>query len=239
MIIRTLDVGGDKPLPYLSSTVPEANPFLGCRGIRFCLNHLDLFKTQLRAILSASVGNNIKIMLPMVATLEEVKAAKGIISEVQSELRQANIPIEEAISLGIMIEVPSAVVLAERLAAEVDFFCIGTNDLSQYVMASDRTHPQVAALADAMHPAVLLMVQQTVQAAHRVGIWVSLCGELAAEPAATAILLGLGIDKLSVNPPAIPVIKQAISQLSVAASEELAVRALQQNSVAQVKAIVS
>ncbi|MFB2881892.1 phosphoenolpyruvate--protein phosphotransferase [Floridanema aerugineum] len=239
LIIRTLDVGGDKSLPYLSSTVPEANPFLGCRGIRFCLNHLDLFKTQLRAILSASVGNNIKIMLPMVATVEEVKAAKGIISEVQSELRQVNIPVEEAISLGIMIEVPSAVMLADRLAAEVDFFCIGTNDLSQYVMASDRTHPQVAALADAMHPAVLLMVQQTVQAARRAGIWVSLCGELAAEPAATAILLGLGIDKLSVNPPAIPVIKQAISQLSVAACEKLAVCALQQNSVAQVKAIVS
>ncbi|MFB2895516.1 phosphoenolpyruvate--protein phosphotransferase [Aerosakkonemataceae cyanobacterium BLCC-F50] len=239
LIIRTLDVGGDKPLPYLGTTVPEANPFLGCRGIRFCLNHLDLFKTQLRAILSASVGNNIKIMLPMVATLEEVKAAKGIISEVQSELRQANISVEEAISLGIMIEVPSAVVLAERLAAEVDFFCIGTNDLSQYVMASDRTHPQVAALADAMHPAVLLMVQQTVQAAHRAGIWVSLCGELAADSDATAILLGLGIDKLSVNPPTISVIKQAISQLSVAACEELAVRALQQNSVAQVKAIVS
>ncbi|MFB2839325.1 putative PEP-binding protein [Floridanema evergladense] len=174
-----------------------------------------------------------------IAPLEEVKAAKGILSEVQSELRQPNIPVAGTISLGIMIEVPSAVVLASRLAAEVDFFCIGTNDLSQYVMASDRTHPQVAALADAMHPAVLLMVQQTVQAAHRAGIWVSLCGELAAEPAATAILLGLGIDKLSVNPPAIPVIKQAISQLSVAACEDLAVRALQQNSVAQVKAIVS
>lgn len=239
LIIRTLDVGGDKPLPYLSSTVPETNPFLGCRGIRFCLNHLDLFKTQLRAILCASVGNNIKIMLPMVATVEEVKAAKGIISEVQSELRQGNISVAETISLGIMIEVPSAVVLADRLAAEVDFFCIGTNDLSQYVMASDRTHPQVVALADAMHPAVLIMVQQTVQAACRAGIWVSLCGELAADRAATAILLGLGIDKLSVNPPAIPIIKQAISQLSVAACEDLAVRALQQNSVAQVKAIVA
>ncbi|MBE9228618.1 phosphoenolpyruvate--protein phosphotransferase [Phormidium sp. LEGE 05292] len=239
LIIRTLDVGGDKLLPYLSSTVPETNPFLGCRGIRFCLNHLDLFKTQLRAIFCASVGNNIKIMLPMVATVEEVKAAKGIIFEMQSELRQANIPVAETISLGIMIEVPSAVVLADRLAAEVDFFCIGTNDLSQYVMASDRTHPQVAALADAMHPAVLLMVQQTVQAARRAGIWVSLCGELAAERAATAILLGLGIDKLSVNPPTIPIIKQVISQLSVAASEELAVRALQQNSVAQVRAILS
>ncbi|BAT53049.1 phosphoenolpyruvate-protein phosphotransferase [Nostoc sp. NIES-3756] len=239
LIIRTLDVGGDKPLPYLRPQLIEANPFLGCRGIRFCLNHIDLFKTQLRAILRASVGQNIKIMLPMIATVGEVKAAKAILSQVQSELRQADIPVEEAISLGIMVEVPAAVAIADQLAAEVDFFSIGTNDLSQYVMAGDRTNPQVASLVDAMHPAVLRMIQQTVQAAHQAGIWVGLCGELAAEPVATPILLGLGLDELSVNPPAIPTLKQSISQLSLATSEAIAMRALQQNSVEQVKAIVS
>ncbi|BAY39227.1 phosphoenolpyruvate-protein phosphotransferase [Nostoc sp. NIES-2111] len=239
LIIRTLDVGGDKPLPYLRPQLIEANPFLGCRGIRFCLNHIDLFKTQLRAILRASVGQNIKIMLPMIATVGEVKAAKAILSQVQSELRQADIPVEEAISLGIMVEVPAAVAIADQLAAEVDFFSIGTNDLSQYVMAGDRTNPQVASLVDAMHPAVLRMIQQTVQAAHQAGIWVGLCGELAAEPVATPILLGLGLDELSVNPPAIPTLKQSISQLSLATSEAIAIMALQQDSVEQVKAIVS
>ncbi|BCL34462.1 phosphoenolpyruvate--protein phosphotransferase [Nostoc sp. MS1] len=239
LIIRTLDVGGDKPLPYLRPQLIEANPFLGCRGIRFCLHHVELFKTQLRAILRASVGQNIKIMLPMIATVGEVKAAKAILSQVQSELCQADIPIAEAISLGIMIEVPAAVAMADQLAAEVDFFSIGTNDLSQYVMAGDRTNPQVTNLVDAMHPAVLRMVQQTVQAAHQAGIWVGLCGELAADPLATPILLGLGLDELSVNPPAIPTLKQSISQLSVVASEAIAIMALQQESVEQVKAIVS
>ncbi|HEY9802462.1 MAG TPA: phosphoenolpyruvate--protein phosphotransferase [Leptolyngbyaceae cyanobacterium] len=239
LIIRTLDVGGDKPLPYLRPQVAEANPFLGCRGIRFCLKHLDLFKTQLRAILRASIGQNIKIMLPMIATVGEVKAAKAILSQVQEELRQANIPVAEAISLGIMIEVPAAVAIADQLAAEVDFFSIGTNDLSQYVMAGDRNNPQVANLVDAMQPAVLRMIQRTVKVAHQAGIWVGLCGELAADPLATPILLGLGLDELSVSPPAIPTIKQSISQLSVTASEAIAITALQQDSVEQVKAIVS
>ena len=238
LIIRTLDVGGDKPLPYLRPQVAEANPFLGCRGIRFCLNHLDLFKTQLRAILRASIGQNIKIMLPMIATVGEVKAAKAILSQVQEELCQANIPVAEAISLGIMIEVPAAVAIADQLAAEVDFFSIGTNDLSQYVMAGDRNNPQVANLADAMQPAVLRMIQQTVQVAHQAGIWVGLCGELAADPLATPILLGLGLDELSVSPPAIPAIKQSILQLSVTASEAIAISALQQDSVEQVKSLV-
>jgi len=239
LIIRSLDVGGDKPLPYLRPQIAEANPFLGCRGIRFCLNHLDLFKTQLRAILRASVGHNLKIMLPMIATVGEVKAAKAILSQVQAELRQANIPINDKIALGIMVEVPAAVAIADQLAAEVDFFSIGTNDLSQYVMAGDRTNPQVATLADAMHPAVLRMIQQTVQIAHQMGIWVGLCGELAADSLATAILLGLGVDELSVNPPSIPTLKQSISQLSVVASEAIAVRALEQDSADQVRAIVS
>ncbi|MBH8560796.1 phosphoenolpyruvate--protein phosphotransferase [Nostoc sp. CENA67] len=237
LIIRTLDVGGDKPLPYIVK-VPEANPFLGWRGIRFCLDHPDLFKTQLRAILRASAGHNIKVMLPMIATVTEVRAAKAILNEAQAELKQANIAFDKAIAVGIMIEVPAAVAIADQLAGEVDFFSIGTNDLSQYVMAGDRTNPRVASLADALHPAVLRMVQQTVQAAHAAGIWVGLCGELAADTLATPILLGLGLDELSVNPQTIPVIKQAIAQLSVDEAVAIAASALQQDSATQVRNLV-
>lgn len=235
LLIRTLDIGGDKPLPYLRVGFPEANPFLGWRGIRFCLGNPEVFKTQLRAILRASFGRQIKIMLPMIATLTEVRAAKAILSEVQAELKQADIPFDTGIKLGIMVEVPSAVAIAERLAAEVDFFSIGTNDLSQYVMAGDRTNPRVANLVDALHPAVLRMVKQTVEAGHAAGISVGLCGELAADPLATAILLGLGLDELSVNPQSIPAIKQGIHQLSLAESQAIATSALQQDSAQQVR----
>ncbi|OUL20115.1 phosphoenolpyruvate--protein phosphotransferase [Nostoc sp. RF31YmG] len=239
LIIRILDVGGDKPLPYIKSGVPETNPFLGCRGIRFCLEHPDLLKTQLRAILRASTGHNIKIMLPMIATITEVRAAKAILNEVQGELSQAGIPFDAAMEVGIMVEVPSAVAIADQLAAEVDFFSIGTNDLSQYVMAGDRNNPKVANLTDALHPAVLRMVQQTVKAGHAAGIWVGLCGELAAEPAATAILLGLGLDELSVNPQAIPILKQAIAQLSIGECEAIVASALQLDSAEQVRQLTA
>ncbi|MFN6534763.1 MAG: phosphoenolpyruvate--protein phosphotransferase [Nostoc sp. EkiNYC01] len=239
LMIRTLDVGGDKPLPYLRAGFPEANPFLGWRGIRFCLGNPEVFKTQLRAILKASVGHQIKIMLPMIATLAEVRAAKAILGEVQGELNQAGIPFDAGIKVGIMVEVPSAVAIADRLAAEVDFFSIGTNDLSQYVMAGDRTNPRVANLVDALHPAVLRMVQRTVQAGHAAGIPVGLCGELAADPLATPILLGLGLDELSVNPQSIPAIKQGIHQLSLEESEAIAASALQQDSAEDVRKLIS
>lgn len=239
LIIRTLDVGGDKPLPYLRVGFPEANPFLGWRGIRFCLDHLDLFKTQLRAILRASVGHQIKIMLPMIASVTEVRAAKVILGEVQAELNQAGISFDAAMKVGIMVEVPAAVAIADQLAAEVDFFSIGTNDLSQYVMASDRTNPRVANLVDALHPAVLRMVQQTIQAAHAAGISVGLCGELAADTLATPILLGLGLDELSVNPQSIPGVKQAIARLSIVESEAIVASALQQDSAVHVRELMS
>lgn len=239
LIIRTLDVGGDKPLPYLRVGFPEANPFLGWRGIRFCLDHLDLFKTQLRAILRASVGHQIKIMLPMIASVTEVRAAKVILGEVQAELNQAGISFDAAIKVGIMVEVPAAVAIADQLAAEVDFFSIGTNDLSQYVMASDRTNPRVANLVDALHPAVLRMVQQTIQAAHAAGISVGLCGELAADTLATPILLGLGLDELSVNPQSIPGVKQAIARFSIVESEAIVASALQQDSAMHVRELMS
>ncbi len=237
LIIRTLDVGGDKPLAYLRVGLREANPFLGWRGIRFY--HLDLFKTQLRAILRASVGHQIKIMLPMIATVTEVRAAKVILGEVQAELNQAGISFDATMKVGIMVEVPSAVAIADQLAAEVDFFSIGTNDLSQYVMASDRTNPRVANLVDALHPAVLRMVQQIIQAAHAAGISVGLCGELAADTLATPILLGLGLDELSVNPQSIPRVKQAIARLSIVESEAIAASALQQYSAEHVRELIS
>ncbi|MEH2228668.1 MAG: phosphoenolpyruvate--protein phosphotransferase [Nostoc sp.] len=239
LIIRTLDVGGDKPLPYIKVGFPEANPFLGWRGIRFCLDRPELFKTQLRAILRASVGHQIKIMLPMIATVTEVRAAKVILGEAQAELNQAGIAFDAAMKVGIMVEVPSAVAIADRLAAEVDFFSIGTNDLSQYVMASDRTNPRVANLVDALHPAVLRMVQQTVEAAHTAGISVGLCGELAADTLATPILLGLGLDELSVNPQSIPGVKQAIARFSIVESEAIAALALQQDSAEHVRELIS
>ncbi|MBN3884297.1 MAG: phosphoenolpyruvate--protein phosphotransferase [Nostoc sp. JL34] len=239
LIIRTLDVGGDKPLPYLRVGFPEANPFLGWRGIRFCLDHLDLFKTQLRAILRASVGHQIKIMLPMIATVTEVRAAKVILGEVQAELNQAGISFDAAMKVGIMVEIPSAVAIADQLAAEVDFFSIGTNDLSQYIMASDRTNPRVANLVDALHPAVLRMVQQTIQAAHAAGISVGLCGELAADTLATPILLGLGLDELSVNPQSIPGVKQAIARFCIVESEAIVASALQQDSAVHVRELIS
>ncbi|MEH2239044.1 phosphoenolpyruvate--protein phosphotransferase [Nostoc sp.] len=239
LIIRTLDVGGDKPLPYVRVGLREANPFLGWRGIRFCLDHPELFKTQLRAIFRASVGHQIKIMLPMIATVTEVRATKVILGEVQAELNQAGIAFDAAMKVGIMVEVPSAVAIADQLAAEVDFFSIGTNDLSQYVMASDRTNPRVANLVDALHPAVLRMVQQTVQAAHAAGISVGLCGELAADILATPILLGLGLDELSVNPQSIAGVKQAIARLSIVESEAIVASALQQDSAVHVRELIS
>ena len=238
LIIRTLDVGGDKPLPYLQKPL-ESNPFLGWRGIRFCLDNLELFKTQLRAILRASSGHKIKVMFPMIATLTEAQTAKRILNEVKTELHQANIPFDENMEVGMMIEIPSAVAIADQLAAEVDFFSIGSNDLSQYITAADRTNPRVAKLADGLHPAVLRMINQTIQAAHQAGIWVGLCGELASDPQAIPILVGLGIDEISLNPHAIPKIKQAIAQLTFTETEAIAQAALKLDSSECVRMLVS
>lgn len=234
LIIRTLDIGGDKTLSYLNLP-PEANPFLGWRGIRLLLDCPDLLKTQLRAILRASYGNQIKVMFPMIASVKEIRAAKQILATAQVELRQAGIPFDAAMAVGIMVEVPAAVTVADRLAAEVDFFSIGTNDLSQYVMAADRTNPRVAILADAFEPAVLRMIEQTVKAAHNASIWVGVCGELASSTLATPILLGLGVDELSMNPPAIPAVKAAISGLTMEKARAIAREVLQLDSADTVK----
>jgi len=234
VIIRTLDIGGDKPLPYIK-TQPEANPFLGWRGIRLLLDCPDLLKTQLRAILRASHHYPIKVMFPMVSSVREIRAAKEILHAAQSELRSAGILFNKAMEVGIMVEVPAAVAMADQLAAEVNFFSIGTNDLSQYVMAGDRTNPKVAPLADAFEPAVLRMIQQTVKAAHQAGIWVGVCGELASSSLATPLLLGLGVDELSMNSPAIPTIKAAIATLTMKEAEAIASSVLQLDSAKAVR----
>ncbi len=230
LIIRTLDIGGDKPLPYLPSEA-EDNPFLGWRGIRFCLDHPDIFKPQLRAILRASVlpdgqPANVKMMFPMIGSVPELQDAKKMLAAVQNELSQEGIPFDEAMEVGIMVEVPSAVALADKLAAEVDFFSIGTNDLTQYVMAADRGNAKVADLADALQPAVLRLVQQTVQAGHAAGIWVGMCGELAGNPLAAPVLVGLGLDELSMSAPSIPAVKEAIRGLTLKGARETAVHVL-------------
>ena len=238
LTIRTLDIGADKPVDYLNLPV-ETNPGLGWRGIRQSLDCPELLKTQLRAILRASGQHKIKLMFPMVTSVTEVKAAKQLVLEVQAELTESKIDFDPGIAIGIMVETPAAVIMAELLAKEVDFFSIGTNDLGQYIMAADRTNPKVAALADAYEPAVLRMIRQTVDAAHNAGITVSLCGQLASDPQAVPILLGLGVDELSVNPSAIPEINAKIGSLSRLAVQAIAHTGLQLDSAVAVREYVS
>jgi phosphocarrier protein FPr len=198
-VIRTLDIGGDKPLPYID-VGEEANPFLGWRGLRLTLERRDLLETQLRAIVRASPGHKIEILLPMVSTLDELRQVKQI-------LGPSDLPV------GVMIETPAAVMIADDLAREAAFFSIGTNDLAQYVMAADRTNPRVAALANPLQPAVLRMMKQSIAAGRAAGIPVTLCGELAADTKATALLLDLGFEEFSVSAALIPELKLAISRL--------------------------
>jgi len=229
VILRTLDIGGDKNLPYLSLP-KEMNPFLGLRAIRLCLARPEIFKPQLKAALRAGAGHNLKLMFPMVATVAEVRAARAILEECRSELSGSGQPIADQIEIGIMVEIPAAVIMADKLATEVDFFSIGTNDLSQYTMAADRTSSSVSALANAFQPAVLRLVRDIVNTAHQHGKWVGMCGELAGEPLAIPLLLGLGLDELSMNPPAIPLAKQILRNLTLEEARGIAQAALELDS---------
>jgi phosphocarrier protein FPr len=233
LIIRTLDVGGDKPLPYLDLG-HEENPFLGWRGIRFCLDRPEIFLPQLRAILRAGFERNVQIMFPMIGSLAEIRKAKQLVEQAKDELRKEGVPFAEDMPVGIMIEVPSAVAIADLLAKEVAFFSIGTNDLTQYTMAADRGNSNVAALAQALHPAVLRLIKQTVDAAHAAGIWTGMCGELAGNALAAPILVGLGLDELSMSAPAIPAVKEAIRSLSMDEARRVAETALRLESATAV-----
>ncbi|MEA4909729.1 MAG: phosphoenolpyruvate--protein phosphotransferase [Chloroflexi bacterium] len=237
VILRTLDVGGDKELPYLEMP-EEMNPFLGQRAIRLCFAHPELFKTQLKAALRAGEGNNLWVMFPMVAAAGEVRQARQVLNECIAELKAAGQSYADTARIGIMVEIPSAAVNADQLSKEVDFFSIGTNDLSQYTMAADRTNSLVADLSNAFHPAVLRLIRQTIQSAHARGKWVGMCGELAGEPLAIPVLIGLGLDEFSVNPPMVPFVKQIIRGLNAEEMKSIAQEALELESPEEIKALV-
>jgi multiphosphoryl transfer protein len=238
LILRTLDVGADKPLPYLPQR-PEANPFLGVRGIRLALEQPELLETQLRAVLRTAAEYPLKVMFPMVATLEEYRQAKAMLAEVRAGLERAGVPTPDELDVGVMIEVPAAALAAEQFAPEVDFFSLGTNDLTQYTMAAERGNAAVAGLADGLHPSVLRLIRTVAEAANERGKWAGICGELASDPVAVPVLVGLGIAELSANAPAIPAVKQAVRGLDGEAARDLAEQALELSSAAEVRKLVA
>jgi len=237
VVVRTLDIGGDKDMPHLQLPV-EDNPFLGCRGIRLCFDKIDLFKLQLRAILRAGQNSNLCIMFPMIATVDEVKQAKAILKAVTNDLERENLLFNRNPQVGIMIEVPSAAVCADQLAKVVDFFSIGTNDLTQYTMASDRTNASVAYLISAMQPAVIRLVAKVIDEGHAAGIWVGMCGEMAGDVTAIPILLGLGLDEFSMTSPLIPAAKETIRKWDTRQTKLLAEQAMACQSPQEVKELV-
>lgn len=225
LIIRTFDLGGDKVAGGLD-VGDELNPFLGWRAIRFCLEHVDIFKTQLRAILRASEVGNVKCMFPMISGLEELRRALAVLNECKDELRKANTPSSAGMEMGAMIEVPSAAIAADALAREVNFFSIGTNDLIQYTIAVDRVNERVAHLHEPTHPSVVRLLKIIAEAAHARKIWVGVCGEMAGDIALVPLLLGLGMDELSVSATLVPRVKRAVQTLTIPECEKLADDAL-------------
>ena len=225
VIIRSLDAGGDKILKELDQPV-EHNPFLGWRAIRFCLDEKEIFKTQLRAILRANINNNLKLLLPMVSCLREIHETKSVLEEVRHSLKKENIPFNNKIDLGIMIEIPSAALMSDVFAREVEFLSFGTNDLTQYTLAVDRTNQKIARYFNDMHPAILRLMQLTIKNARILKKEISICGEMAANPEAIPLLLGLGLRKLSISPNAIPRIKKIIRMLDAAACKSFVDRVI-------------
>ncbi|HHV18520.1 MAG TPA: phosphoenolpyruvate--protein phosphotransferase [Thermoanaerobacterales bacterium] len=225
IIIRTLDIGGDKKLSYLDMP-EELNPFMGWRAIRMCLDRPDILKTQLRAILRASIYGNAKIMYPMVSGSEEVCRANAILNEAKQELKAEGISFDENLEVGIMVEIPSAAVTADILVKEVDFFSIGTNDLIQYTLAVDRMNEHISHLYEPLHPAVLRLIKNVIDASHKAGKWTGMCGEMAGDTSATAILLGMGLDEFSMSAPSIPQVKKIIRSLTYEEAQHIAQKAL-------------
>ncbi len=237
VIIRTFDLGGDKAFPGFDLAL-EPNPFLGWRAIRVGLECPDLLITQMRAILRASEIGNVRMMFPMISDLDELRKAKELLETAKGELAAEGAPFDDKMDVGIMVEVPSVALLADRFAPEVDFFSIGTNDLVQFTLAVDRGNQQVARLHQPFHPAVLKLIQRTVEAAHDAGIWVGLCGEFAGDPLATVLLIGLGLDELSTSPAMIPEVKKLVISSSRDEAVKLANRALKMSTPAEVREMV-
>ena len=231
VIVRTLDIGGDKPLAYIQMK-PELNPFLGERGIRLCLNRPELFREQLRAILRAASHGTLRIMFPMVSDIAELRQARSMIEELRRELNAPEVQI------GIMIEVPSAALMADVFAPEVDFFSIGTNDLTQYTLAMDRGNSALASKHDGLHPAVLRLIAHTIESAHKFGKRADICGELGSDAAAIPILLGLGMDELSVSIPSVPTVKAQVRSLKISELKSLAQEALNCATAQEVRELV-
>ncbi|MFL6577103.1 MAG: putative PEP-binding protein, partial [Povalibacter sp.] len=232
LIIRTLDIGGDKPIPYLPLPAEE-NPALGLRGVRTSLWRPDLLRIQLRAILSVQPQGQSRILLPMITDIDEIRTVRAVIDEIKRELG-----VTASVPLGVMIETPASAVLADQIAREVDFLSIGTNDLTQYTLAMDRGHAELAARIDGLHPAVLRLISLTCDAASRHQRLVAVCGGLASDPAAVPVLLGLGVTELSVVPSMIPHLKQLIATLTLEQCRSLAQRALQAESAEAVRALL-
>jgi len=236
--IRTFDLGGDK-FPNYQKQARELNPQMGLRAIRFCLKEVEIFKTQLRAIWRASAFGKVKILFPMIASVDEIREAKRLLGEAQEELAAQNVATAPSMEVGAMIEVPAAVIIADKLAKEVDFFSIGTNDLIQYSLAIDRSNERLTYMYDPLHPAVLRLIKNIVEAAHRAGIHVNMCGEMAGDPLCALILLGMEIDELSMSHLAIPRIKKIIRESSHKEAKALVKKALTFNTASEVRAYVS
>ena len=234
VVIRTMDLGGDK-LAHVLAVPPEANPFLGWRGIRICLDTPDLFKTQLRALLRTGVQGEVHILLPMISSLNELRRARALVEEAKDELRAAGLPFAEHCKLGIMVEVPSVALMVDHFAGEVDFFSLGTNDLTQYALAVDRGMSKVAWLYDPFHPAVLRLIKMVADSGQRTNTPVSICGEMAGDPLATTLLLGLGLDCLSLSPGLIPEVKEVIRAIRAEKARQIADECLAMDTGAEVR----
>jgi phosphotransferase system enzyme I (PtsI) len=226
VIVRTIDIGGDKHLPYFDLPA-ELNPFLGYRAIRICLDRKELFITQLKAILRASVFDNLRIMFPMISNVQEIRSAKEVLAEAKAELLNEGIAFNAGIKVGIMIEIPSAAVTADILAKEVDFFSIGTNDLCQYTLAVDRMNEKISHLYDPFNPGVLRLISNVIEQGHKHGIHVGMCGEMASDPIATLLLLGMGLDDFSMSAASIPAIKNVIINRSMTEAKEIYQKVMQ------------
>ncbi len=239
VVVRTMDIGGDKELPYLP--LPhEMNPFLGYRAIRISLNEPEMFRTQLRALLRASVYGPLRIMFPMIATLNDFRGAKAILEEEKAKLIAEGVEVSDSIQVGIMIEIPAAAVLAHQFAKEVDFFSIGTNDLIQYTMAADRMNEQVSYLYQPYNPSILTLIKHVIDSAHKEGKWAGMCGEMAGDQTAVPLLLGLGLDEFSMSASSVLKTRSLISKLNVSDMEKLAEKAINEcATVQEVEALVA